>query len=74
MSFIGTIQVNLDHVAGHFRLINLRHEAGRVVLELFDEHPSFVILPRACRSAEQDTPNPIGSEAPCRGRRMTRTS
>ena len=36
--------------------------------------PSWVILPTACRSAEQETPIPIGSEAPWRGRRITRTS
>src|SRR4029077_3025553 len=33
-----------------------------------------VILPSAWRSAEHDTPSPIGSEAPWRGRRITRTS
>ena len=45
-----------------------------VSFELFEKMPSRVILPWACRSAEQDTPRPIGSEAPWRGRRMTRTS
>ena len=33
-----------------------------------------MILPSACRSAEHDTPSPIGSEAPWRGSRTTRTS
>ena len=36
--------------------------------------PSLVILPSAWRSAEHDTPSPIGSDAPCRGSRITRTS
>ena len=36
--------------------------------------PSRVILPFACRSALHETPMPMGSEAPWRGRRITRTS
>src|SRR3546814_5171831 len=36
--------------------------------------PSRVILAVAWRSAEQDTPMPIGQLAPWRGNRMTRTS
>src|SRR5215472_16842322 len=36
--------------------------------------PSGVILPSACRSAEQDTAIATGHDAPCRGSRMTRTS
>ena len=36
--------------------------------------PSAVILPSACRSAEQDTAIATGQEAPCRGSRTTRTS
>ena len=36
--------------------------------------PSAVILPSACRSAEQDTASATGHEAPCRGSRTTRTS
>ncbi len=36
--------------------------------------PSAVILPSACRSAEQDTAIATGQDAPCRGSRTTRTS
>ena len=36
--------------------------------------PSRVIFALTLRSAEHDTPIPTGHEAPCRGRRMTRTS
>ena len=36
--------------------------------------PSRVILPSACRSAEQDTAMATGQEAPCRGSLITRTS
>ncbi len=36
--------------------------------------PSRVILPFTLRSALQLTPSPIGHEAPCRGRRITRVS
>ena len=36
--------------------------------------PSAVILPSACRSAEQDTAIATGHEAPWRGSRTTRTS
>ena len=36
--------------------------------------PSLVILPIAWRSAEQLTPMPIGTEAPWRAIRITRTS
>mmetsp|Transcript_89174 Transcript_89174/g.277221 ORF Transcript_89174/g.277221 Transcript_89174/m.277221 type:complete len:225 (-) Transcript_89174:673-1347(-) len=36
--------------------------------------PSSVILALAWRSAEQETPMPIGQEAPCRGSLITRTS
>eukprot|EP00966_Prymnesium_polylepis_P232315 5373226-Prymnesium_polylepis.1 len=36
--------------------------------------PSESILPRACRSAEHDTPMPTGHDAPWRGSRTTRTS
>ena len=33
-----------------------------------------MILPSACRSAEQDTAIATGQDAPCRGSRITRTS
>ena len=36
--------------------------------------PSLVIFPLICRSAEQETPKPTGQDAPCPGRRITRTS
>src|ERR1019366_7922199 len=36
--------------------------------------PAAVILPSACRSAEHDTAVPTGQDAPCLGRRITRTS
>ena len=36
--------------------------------------PSRVIFALICRSAEHDTPIPIGHEAACRGIRITRTS
>mmetsp|Transcript_25828 Transcript_25828/g.61246 ORF Transcript_25828/g.61246 Transcript_25828/m.61246 type:complete len:200 (+) Transcript_25828:915-1514(+) len=36
--------------------------------------PSPVIFAFACLSAEQETPKPTGHEAPCLGRRTTRTS
>jgi len=44
------------------------------MLEFLEIDAVFCNLASTCRSAEQDTPSPIGSEAPWRGKRITRTS
>ena len=72
----GPVQVDLDDLAaldvlGH---PGVGHVLRRVGLQLLEEHPSAVILPRAWRSAEHDTAIATGHDAPWRGRRITRTS
>ena len=55
------------------RVVSGRYFAGSVS-SCSRKTPSAVILPSACRSAEQDTAIATGHEAPCRGSRTTRTS
>ena len=74
-SGMGPVQVDLDDLAA---LDVLGHPGVGMCaggLQLLEEHPSAVILPRAWRSAEHDTRrSPTGHDAPWRGRRITRTS
>src|SRR5262249_31886984 len=60
-------------------LAGFAHRGGAVALgqqrsSSSRKTPSRVILPSACRSAAHETPSPMGSEAPCLGSRITRTS
>ena len=56
----------------------LRYSSGisspGLVSNFSNQIPSLLILPFILRSAEQDTPIPIGTLAPWRGRRMMRIS
>jgi hypothetical protein len=68
------VEIDLDDVFGELLLVDLRHVLRRIGLKLLEEDAVPGDLAEAWRSAEQETPRPIGSEAPWRGRRMTRTS
>jgi Kef-type K+ transport system membrane component KefB len=68
------VQVDAHDVAAEVLVGGLREVVGGVLLELLEEEPSAVILPRAWRSAEHDTATATGHEAPWRGSRTTRTS
>ena len=55
-------------------LVEIGKILRRIMLELFEEHAVAGDLAHAWRSAEHETPSPIGSEAPWRGSLITRTS
>ena len=68
------VQIDRNHIVVEVFVGHLRQEMCRSRSELLEERPTGVILASACRSAEQLTAIAIGALAPCRGRRITRTS
>eukprot|EP00732_Lithocolla_globosa_P001572 Lithocolla_globosa_v1_NODE_804_length_3254_cov_7.646765.p4 type:complete len:120 gc:universal NODE_804_length_3254_cov_7.646765:1981-2340(+) len=76
MSFIGRLRSTLTTPGPPFKsseAMSGKYWAG-LVSSASKNTPSLVILPKTCLSAEHETPMPTGHDAPCRGKRITRTS
>mmetsp|Transcript_39369 Transcript_39369/g.80647 ORF Transcript_39369/g.80647 Transcript_39369/m.80647 type:complete len:249 (-) Transcript_39369:568-1314(-) len=73
-SFIGRLTSILTTLAESLSSFTSGRYLDGSVSSFSRNTPSLVIFPLACLSAEHDTPKPTGHEAPCLGRRTTRTS
>jgi hypothetical protein len=68
------VQVDRDRLAAEMVVGRLRQILRGIGFQLLQEHAVGRDLRQICRSALHDTPMPTGSDAPCRGSRITRTS